>query len=308
MAISNPSRGGTAAEFGNSVNSEAIEASLAYAVSTPEIYDLVTRRKDLTGLNSYVWTVPIYSKVAAAASVADGAEPAPVALANTQAQVTAAMYMQHAFIGFQSRGVTVIDEMQVALNRMVDAVRLKIDTDVLALATSITATQGNASTENTFDNFVSAGSAFSALSKNSYGIYVMHADAVRDLKADLVGTAMMGSDAGVKQFADLNTGRQGAKMFSLGGFGILESDRMPVGDTTGWTNMIVEAGPQGALGLAFRRNEALDGVALLGGEPVPVHVQMIQSDTSPGHYVRAYSHHGVGIIDQSRAVNFITRT
>jgi hypothetical protein len=220
------------------------------------------------------------------------------------------MYMQHVFIGYQSRGVTVWDEIEVAVNRVVHATKRKIDTDVLGLAASITATQGGAATVNTFDNVISAISAFRASAKEAAGSAIlMHTDGMRDFIQDLAGSVLVTSERGAGAVANLTAnGMQGPKRLDVLGMPAIESDRMPVGDTTGWTNAIVELGANAPLCLAFRRNASLDGVAMLGDGGVPIHVEMLKSDTSPGHYIRAWSHHGVGISEQARAVNFITRT
>ena len=131
-----------------------------------------------------------------------------------------------------------VAELALAVRTAVDE---RLETDVIALASSLTNTTGSASTKMTLTNFVTVTAAYRALTKRSTGMprMVLNEIARRDFMNDCMsaGASILGA-IGPALAAFLGGANQG-EWVPFGGFMIASSDRMTAGDTTGKRNIIV---------------------------------------------------------------------
>lgn len=131
-----------------------------------------------------------------------------------------------------------VAELALAVRTAVDE---RLETDVIALASSLTNTTGSASTKMTMTNFVTVTAAYRVLTKRSIGIprMVLNEVARRDWLHDVMsgGASIFGAIG--PMLAGLLGGANQGEWVPFGGFAIASSDRMTAGDTTGKRNIIV---------------------------------------------------------------------
>ncbi len=278
------------------VNSEWISQTVHAATENPYLYNSICKTIPISQTRTYAH--PIWAEMAAAAAVTESDEVGSTALSSSEVTVSPALNAKATFVSDQALGAGVLDVLSLAANRVIGATRRKIDNDALALATSITSSAGSNATTNDVSNLNTAITAFRTVVKGNLSgsaVAVMHGDALRDLGEDAVNTdnALFGSAVGENLFAGTQQVQAG-QFAQFGKVSLVSHDGMPVGDTTGWTNMIIDAGGMDCLlGLVVTRGIRLD----LWREPKRF-----------GTWVIASSDHATGILDQNRGHAFITKT
>ncbi len=283
------------------INEEWISQETHTATQTPVLYQNIVGgagTKSLIGKATRTYAHPIWARLAAAAAVTESDEVGATALSSTEVTITTALNAKAVFVTDQAAGAGVINVFSLAINRAVDAVQRRINDQVVALATSITATVGSNATTNDVANMNVVLTAYRALVKanlSGRALMLLHGDAKRDLQEDAVNTtnALYSSSVGEQLFNATNQAQMGM-MTQFGSFLIMDTDDMPVGDTTGWTNMVVDAG--GA--------ETAFAIAVSKG----VEVVLWREPKRFGTWVIASADYGVGIVHQDRAQAFITKT
>lgn len=292
-AISNAT---TKAIVNDTVNQELISLVVRYAVQTPFLFRGIADMRPLD--KAAALSENIYANLAAAPAYStESDQVSSVAVTPTAVNISAAEYATGTFLTKRAVNMSSHPIDSISIESIVKALMLQCDTITLALATSITGNQGSNATVNDLGNFVSAQSAFMAQSKGSsyMPVCVMHPDAMRDLNADLAtsGSALLGGQVGQQAFAAFNGNNQGI-FREFAGMLIASSDRIPAGDTTGWSNFFVHVGPgESALALAWARQ-----IQVSQGEQVD----------RLGQYIIGDMDVGAGILEQARAYKFITRT
>ena len=292
-AISNAT---TKAIVNDTVNQELIDLVVRYATQTPYIFQGIA---DMATLDkAAALSVPIWANLAAAPSYStESDEVASAAVTPTAVNISAAEYATGTFLTERAVNMSVQDVQAIAIESIVKALMLQVDTITLALASSISGNQGSNATTNDLANFVSAQIAFMTQAKaSSYmPVCVMHPDAVRDLNADLAtsGSALLGGQVGQAAFAAFNGNAQGI-FREFAGMLVATSDRVPAGDTSGWSNFFVHAGPgESALCVAWARAPG---------------IKTAERPERVGQYIIGSMDVGAGILEQARAYKFITRT
>lgn len=292
MAISNFT--GTTA-LTNYIDSEWIARQLRVAVETPFVSEMIVGMTDLSPMSTRTYAHPILSRMSAAGAYNEGDEFASTAMATTETTIDVDMVYKATFLTPQASGATVLDSAAAAVRNVVDAVRQKIENDTIGLSSSMSNTIGSNAQTFDLDFWNTSLTTFRAQAKSpASAAAVLHPDAVRDLHGDLVtsNAALFGSAFGPPA-ADATGGvRQGARAV-LDGLPLFETDAVPVADTTGWGNFIVELGNNPGLMMVVK---------------APVMVRIDEPADAYGAWIAASADYGVAIVDQSRALQCVSRT
>ncbi len=283
------------------VNSEVIDQLVHAATETPYLYQLImggNGTKSLVGKATRTYAHPIWAEMTAAATLAETEVVSSTALSSSEVTIGAAVKARATFVSDQAARSGVLNTFSLAINRVTGACMRAINDDTLALSTSISASIGSNATTNDASNLNVAVTAFRALVKSNLSgtaLCVLHGDALRDLNEDAVNTtnAIYSSTVGENLFNATNAVSQGGQS-PFGKLVIVDSDDVSVGDTTGWTNMIIDVG---GMDTAF-------GLVVANG----VSIELERDATRLGTWVVGSADYGVGILDQSRAQAFITKT
>ena len=285
----------------DNINAEFISQEVHLATQTPYLYEAIVAgggTKSLIGMATRTYAHPIWARMAVASAITESDEVGATALSSSEVTISTALKSAAAFITDQATGASNISVASLAINRTVDAVRRAINADTVALATSISSSAGSNATTNDVSNMNVALTAYRALVKSNLSggaLMVLHGDAKRDLQEDAVNTtnALYSSAVGENLFDATNQAAMG-QVSRFGSFTIVDTDDMPAGDTTGWTNMIVDAGG------------AETAFALVVSKGVTVATE--REERRFGSWVIASADYGVGIVDQNRCHAFITKT
>lgn len=296
----------------NVINSEFISLALAKAVEPPVLYQDLVGVVDLAGRGTRVYVEPILARLTAASAVTETDEDTSAAPSYAQAPMTCARKSKSQFVSDQSAGANIHGAYNVSIMQVVDACRRAMNEDVLGLADDITSPIGDATTPFDMANYDTVLAAYRAKAKNiGAAALVLHNDAVRDLLLDLRtnGGAMLGTTWGgaVAQSMSNNVTRQGYVGMIDNGVPIFSSEDLPVGDTTGWTNMIVSIDPTVGYGIKMAlaaRPVWAPGVVING--PVAIEVERVAN--RGGAWVVASADYAVGIIDQNKCLGCISQT
>lgn len=293
MAIATPT---TTTALTNWIDSEWIQNQLKLAVATPFVGEQIVGMVDLSGQSTRTYAHPILSRMSAASAYAEGGEFTSTPMATTEQTISVGYVLESTFLTPHARGATVLNSAAAAVQNVVDSVRQKSENDVLGLSSSLSNTTGSNATNNTLSNWSAVLTTFRAQAKSPNMVAaVMHPDAVRDLHADATGTnnaALFGSAMGPEVERLFGSAAQGARGV-LDGVMIYESDAIPVADTTGWGNIMTEIGSNAALVMVVK---------------TPITLKIDEPADALGDWIAAYTDYGVGIVDQNRALQFITRT
>jgi len=285
---------------------ELISARVVTAVQTPFTALQLCMVDPLDGA-SRTKAYPILSNIAAAAAVTETDAVSYTALASTEITVSATLKASAAAVSDQSAGASIIDAYSSAIDRTLNACLQKVEADVLALITSISASQGSNAIVNDFENYQSVMAAVRAAMKAPNQVaYIAHPDQMRDLRQDMVtnGAGLFGSAYGASVAAQLGGIQQGAKgaMLEPGVIGF-ETDGVPAGDTTGWAGAVVELGSAPGFVMVYAPRRA--GVPVQGGLMAVERDRIVERFTEQ---IIASCDYGVAIHDQSRCYKFISRT
>lgn len=293
-AISNATTATTATHH---INSEVIQRAISFAVQLPYVWQAFTFSPDLSGSNTATYSHPIISQFTAATAHTETDEVSSSETTRTNATITTAEYAKATFLGDRAKRLSIGNEEAIAVNRLVDAVMLKIETDALTLASSMTNTQGGAATVNTVVNFNSVISNFRVQigSSSAMPVMVMSASAIRDLHEDAAtnAAAIYGSLVGVQLHAATDGVNQGLRR-SFGTVQFVETAGVVAGDTTGKANFITLVG--GATDTALMVPFGKDLFFEMGRIAERIGTWLVASDE-----------HGAGIVDNNRCRRFITR-
>jgi hypothetical protein len=286
----------TATSIADTKLTEVISRLVRYAVQTPYVAMGFCHVPDLlVGTDTYKH--PFWPQLtAAAAHTQTDLVNIEELVATTDNDVTTAEYSRGMAISDRAQRLSTSPLLVVAVNRVIDACMRKIESSALTLATSITTSQGSAATNHTALNLVSVLSAFMAQGKSSALLPVMisSVSANRDLLSDLATNAgaVFSSSVGAQMHAALSGTNQGL-FRDLQGVMLAVTDGVVAADTTGKGNFLCHVGPEEcAIVCAFGKAPSAEYVRR--GE--------LQTDIVAGSV-----DFGVGIVNQARAYEFITR-
>jgi len=279
----------------NYIDSEWIARQLRVAVETPFVSEMIVGMTDLSPMSTRTYAHPILSRMSAAGAYNEGDDFFFNDTATTETTIDVDMVYKATFLTPQASGATVLDSAAAAVRNVVDAVRQKIENDTIGLSSSMSNTIGSNAQTFDLDFWNTSLTTFRAQAKSpASAAAVLHPDAVRDLHGDLVtsNAALFGSAFGPPA-ADATGGvRQGARAV-LDGLPLFETDAVPVADTTGWGNFIVELGNNPGLMMVVK---------------APVMVRIDEPADAYGAWIAASADYGVAIVDQSRALQCVSRT
>lgn len=205
---------------------------------------------DLTGdeVNSYTYQVAIWNELSGVAAVADNDAAPEDSLTTDQVQIVGARYALRTFVLYNTKKA-IVDVTTKAAERVTRAVRRDRAADVLGLATSLTNTQGGNTVVNDVANWDLVMHNLRSQDHDDGPLVAgLHDDAVRDLRADLIQNmaALYGASWGDRASTALQNKSPGVGV-AWDGVTVFQTGDMPVGDTTGWTNMVVVTGPQACI-------------------------------------------------------------
>jgi hypothetical protein len=278
------------AEFINRMSAQSLGRA-------PVVYQLGTYSVPLLGTNSNVYAHPLRQEMTAAntKTETDEAEVAEVTL--DENTVSTKMVARAAFVSDEASQDSIWNALAMASEEVTWSCAKRIDIDFTALASSFTSPIGDNATVNTVRNFVLTQTAWTAKveSSPSMPLMVMHPDARRDLQLDAVdnAAAWFGASAGV-QLHDAVSGVYNGRVTQFDGIQMVTSSRLPVGDTTGWSNMmIIPDGRNAAIAMPWIQD---------------IQLEFERKPLRKGGYVVASVRYGLGKVDDDAGLTFITRT
>jgi hypothetical protein len=279
----------------DAILTETIETSIKFAVQAPYLFRDVAYIPP-TLRSTKRWSVPNYARLAASGAYTESDTVTAQALTPTAVDVDTALYATGAFLSDWAEALAVQPMIPATVQALMDAVDLRLETDVLGLVSSMSNSIGSNAVTNNADNFVLATSTFRAQAKAStrMPLMVLSESAKRDLNADLMsnGGGVYGSLIGVQLHQAVAEAQMG-QWVPFGGYMIASTSAVPT-VSSGKGNFIVHMGGanESALGLAFSMDPRINPG---------------RKEEAVGLYLIAAHAHGAGIIDQSRALRFITK-
>ncbi len=283
----------------NHIDSEFINNTLMLAVQTPKIYSALAKFVTLAPGQSRTYTHVLRSHLAAAAAVTESDEVAATALADSQLQVSVSLVASAVFLTDQAKGASVLGpNAQTAdgMMRAVDAVRLYIDDAFHGLSSSMTNTMGSNATTHDMTNWNQMLATYASQAKNVDQVaFVGHPDAARDLGEDIFtsAAAILGNDSASQLFGQAAGGFRQGMRYQIGNVPVFSSDEIPTADTTGWGNYLTSVGDDGALGVVVKHE---------------VDFAAWREPKRFGDWLIAWADVGIGILDQSRCLEVISKT
>lgn len=294
-AVSNAT---TIAALTEVINSELIPSAYAVAVNTPYLASVLAREIPLSGAGTRTLAYPIFPKVAAASALTETDEVDSVQVTPSETTISATLVEQSTFLSRQSMGASVVDSVGLCTNRVLDAIWEKRDDDLVGLSASMTNSIGDNATTNDISNYNAVMTAFRAQAKAPGMVgMVLHPDAARDLNASAIssGAPFFGGQLGQSLNQATMGANQGFRQVTMDGITVFISDRVPTADTSGWGNFVFELGESNPLGYV----PAQDGAPRVEAE---------WWQTRQGWWFTATADYGVGILDQARCLEFISKT
>lgn len=283
----------------NLIDSEFISKSLNLAVQTPKIYRQIAKPVMLGPGESRVYTHVLRSHLAAAAAVTETDEVGATALADSQIQVTVALVASAVMLSDQAKGSSVLmpnGQTADAIGRAADAVTLYLDDAFHGESANMTNTMGSNAATHDMLNWNTMLATYSAQAKNVDNVaFVGHPDAARDLGEDIFtsAAAILSNDTAGQLFGQAAGGfRQGLR-FMIGNVPVFSTDEIPVADTTGWGNYLTSVGDDGAVALVSK---------------VGLEATSWREPKRFGDWLIAWTDAAVGVIDQARCLEVITKT
>jgi hypothetical protein len=263
----------------------------------PVVYPLGVLRVPLLGTNSNTYTHNLRDEIAAAVALAETDEVVSTEITRAATQVSTATKAVATFISKQVRRRSVWAEMADSAEELTSSCARAIDADFTALASGFSAPIGNSATNHSVSNLVTLFTTWRTRvgSTMEAPLLVMHSDAMRDLQLDAVNNAAawFGASMGVQLYDAVNGLNQG-QVSTFNGVDMVVSNRIPVGDTTGWSNMMIaRGGKEAAIAMPFEQ---------------PIELEVWYDAKRQGWWVIATVDYGVGEVNDLAGQTFITRT
>lgn len=296
MALPTPTSPTTRTTLNDIYNTEYITRSWRTSNRRPKVGLEATKIVvvPLEELNSLTYQVPTVTAISGVTTVTAGSAAPEAAVSTDGVTITLARRGLSVFLHDDVRS-KVMAAGQVAMAELLEAMQQEAHNRVMALLTSISSTQGAATTENDLSNWEAAAMAHRALLITGGPlIALMNPDAVRDMRQDLIANAaaLFGSAWG-ERAADAVQKPQTGLFTSFDGYAVRETLDTPAGDTTGWTNALLVAG------------EDAWAEFVIGQD---IEAELERAAQFYGTWMVAGSVTGVGIVKQAQAHKFITRT
>jgi hypothetical protein len=273
------------------------EISRATLGRIPVVYPLGVLRVPLLGKNSNQYDHNLRDEIGVATTLAETDEVTSTEITRSAASVSTATKAKSTFISKQNNRRSLWPEMANAAQELTSACARAIDADFLALASGFSSPIGNNATNHTVANLVTLFTAWRARvgSTMERPLIVMHGDAMRDLQLDAVSNAAawFGAPAGIELNDATNAINQGV-VATFNGVDMVSTDNIPVGDTTGWSNMMIARGNlEAAIAMPFEQE---------------IQLETWYEAKRQGWWVIATVDYGVGEVNDLAGQTFITRT
>ena len=283
----------------NWIDSELISRVLSSAVDTPFIGPDICSIFDIRTSPTLAYAKPYMNHLDAAAAHSSTETISAVSMSLGQATISSAEYtrlLDTADIAFDS---TVVDLTEAQVRALVQSLRARLDTSLLNLASTMTNVHGSNSQVMTMNYLNQRVGSFRANAKWQGKVaLVLGVRASQDLQEDLQTTAasIYASAFGEQTLAALRSqgwANQGLKGALPGGILVYESDRVPVGDTSGRFSFLTALHEtDGGLGLVVKKEMEVVG----------------QFDIDQNsRKMLGRMHIGVGILDDAKCYAMITR-
>lgn len=256
----------TSTSVTNFIYAEEIDAALRMGRVVPFLAPLVAKELDLRGKKTNSVAYPIFDAPSAASTWAeDGNAITADELTPSQATISCTAYARRKQITTKASRQAVVDPRAGAILEVMTSLRLRIDTSVCALASSLTneVSGGGAAVPLTWEFFNDAIADFKTNAKWAQTVVaLLHPAGMKQLRADMntSAAAMLGSVFGAQALAAFGDVAHLASQGVHGVYGnilICESELMPVGDTTGKTSCLIAVGNDACFGLAIEQEPIL---------------------------------------------------
>lgn len=294
MAISDTT---DATVVADSILTETIETAMRFAVDSPnQLHRDICYIPPLL-LNTKRYVPVTFANLTTTVAATEGGDIAMQEFTPTGVNIDTALYATGVAVGDWANVLATQLLVPGAVQALMAAADRKFETDALALASSMTNSIGSSSTTFDADQFVLVHSAFRNLGKRCTfkPLMVLSESAKRDLASDNMknGAGIFGSLIGVKLNEAANTVNQGEWVEFLG-YMIASTDQVPTVNS-GKANFVVHMGGpnENALAMPFSM-----GVRVVPAA-VPQHLAL---------YLIVSHAHGAGIVEQARALRFITKS
>jgi hypothetical protein len=288
----------TLASLDDVIITEFINTQSAVSLGrAPVVYQLGVLRVPLAGTNSNVYAHPLRAETPEATVKIETDEADVVEITTTENTVSTNMIAQAAFVSDEANQDSLWAALAMAAEDTTWACARKINSDFLALMSAFSSPIGSAATVNDVLNFVTVQTAWTARVESiaEMPLMVMHPDARRDLQQDAVSNAAswFGASAGL-QFHDAVRGVNNGRVTTFDGINMVTASGLPVGDTTGWSNaMIVPGGRNTAIAMPILQD---------------IQLEFQREALRKGGYVVATARYGMGEVDDTAGLTFISRT
>lgn len=249
--------------------------------------------------NSFTTRINERSALTGVAAFAVGANAPEARSTLTPSEITAELHGLMAYIRDDAALVSAHSEVLAYDEALRMAWAQYWSAETLAQFANVTAVTGTAATTNDYQNWDTVTQAFRGQSPPAGMRWaVLHGDAVRDLKASLfaAGASVFGSMFGERK-ADALVSTTNGLGVPFDGYMLYESNEVPAGDTTGWTN---------CLGVKSDANPVDSGLAIMVHLASRVRYQRDESSVGAVQVISGIT--GVGIQAQGSLRAFITRT
>lgn len=292
MAISNTT---TATVVADATLTEWINREMRFAADSPN-----TIHQDICYfppplMNTKRWSPNTYANLTTTVAATEGGDITMQEFTPTAVDIDTALFATGVALGDWATALAVHNLPTGAVMALLNAAYRKYETDALGLASSMTNSIGNSATTNDADNFVLVHSTFRAQAKRSSRkpLMVLSESAKRDLASDAIknGASVFATVIGQSLSAAANTVNQGEWAEYLG-YMIASTDQVPT-VSSGKGNFVVHMSEtEYALGMC---------------ESLPIRIMPAVMPQNLATYLIVSHAHGKGIVEQARALRFITK-
>jgi hypothetical protein len=263
----------------------------------PTVYQHGVLAVSLAGRNTNVYAHPLRSEIAQASVKAETVEATVAEMTTTENTVSTAMVSIAVFISDEAQQDSIWEALRMGAEEVTWSIERKTDADFCALMSGFSSPIGTDATVHTVSNFVTVQTAFTARVESTpeMPLMVIHPDARRDLQQDAVSNAASWFGASMGEtFHDAVSGVNNGRVSQFDGIKMVTSSRVPVGGITGWSNaMIVPGGRNAAIAMPVLK---------------PIELEFQREGLRAGGYVIGRARYGVGEVDDTAGLTFVTRT